>query len=62
MPAAVSLEATSKLTRLDTVRGAIDTIEQYCENGRYKQRQYGRNQEAEDPYYWPRWLDAVFVS
>ena len=25
---------------------------------RYKQRRYGRNQEAGDPYYWPRWLDV----
>ena|SRR5437870_3379868 len=24
----------------------------------YKQRRYGRNQEAGDPYYWPRWLDV----
>jgi hypothetical protein len=25
---------------------------------RYTQRRYGRNQEAGDPYYWPRWLDV----
>jgi len=25
---------------------------------RYNQRRYGRNQEAGDPYYWPRWLDV----
>jgi hypothetical protein len=25
---------------------------------RYNQRRFGRNQEAGDPYYWPRWLDV----
>ena len=25
---------------------------------RYKQQRYGRNQEAGDPYYWPRWLEV----
>jgi hypothetical protein len=25
---------------------------------RYNQQRFGRNQEAGDPYYWPRWLDV----
>ena len=40
-----------KLYLYERARVPVERVQQY------KQRRYGRDQEAGDPYYWPRWLN-----